>query len=83
MEVAKADSGATKAERETARSIANRIMKAHGLIESDIPERTVEVGPYIIPMHPASSPVFVVNIRGGFGGFQWDFDNPNSTTNSF
>ena len=80
MEVSKEGSGATKAERETARSIAMRIMESHGLKESDIPERSVELKPYAVRVPPSNmAQVFVVNIGGGFGSFEWDFDGSTTT----
>lgn len=73
LEVAKATSGATPAERETARSLALKLMSAHGLRESEIPLRAVER-----PLPPPPPPVqpFVTIIVFGAGGFGFSNQNP-------
>ena len=43
LAVAAAGSGATDAERETAKRLADALMRKHGLSESDIPHRQVEL----------------------------------------
>ena len=71
MEVAKEESGATEAERGTARSIAMRIMDDHGLKESQIPQRNVESN-LQVPL-PAAACAYL---------FEWEVDGLRTTITS-
>lgn len=90
LALAAADSGALGPERATARAMADKLMAANGLRESDIPKRQVQRASPPPPPAPVFEGVmFVVNIAGfgGFGGSgvfgSYGFENSTSTTTGF
>lgn len=74
-------SGAPGPERATARAMADKLMAAHDLRESDIPQREVERRPPPPPPPPAfDGVILVVNVGGfGFDAFS-NFGGINSTS---
>ncbi len=75
LAVAAPGSGATGPERDTAQSLATKLMARHGLKESDIPQRQVEGARRHAPPPPEYTAKQVVKVFvGGLGGFNFDFD---------
>lgn len=66
LEVAKPTSGATDAERATAKSLADKLMAAHGLTEADIPQRRLDSTPPPPPPAPSTVNIYVNGFNFGF-----------------
>lgn len=80
--VAAPNSGATDAEKVSARSLASRLIKANNLQESDIPERQVALPRPEVPVRPVRPAVVIV--VGGMGGFEFQFnDSPFTNGNAW